>query len=153
MTTLPPLIDANRALLRDSLATASPPAHLRERVLRTYAIRRTGKRAAPFILIAFAALLVSQPGSSPDDAVRQWQARSSQVEATWRADGDREWLLSDARAQPLLYRLRRVDEAIARFDADTSPDARPLARLWRERTETLTALVDSRRQGGVAVQL
>lgn len=153
MNTLPPLNDANRASLRDNLESAEPPADLRERVLRVHATRRTAARAAPFLAVIVATWGLAIMTTRSDDSLRDWQSRSGEMEASWRANGDREWLLADARAQPLLYRLRCVDEAIAQFDGSSSSDTRSLAQLWRERTETLSALVDSRRQGGVAIQL
>jgi len=153
MTTLQRLIDDHRSSLRDAVESTAPPTGLRDRVLRAHATRRTVKRAAPFMAIMvvfFSLALVNAPTGR---SVQDWQSRSVDLEASWRADGDRQWLVADARAQPLLYRLRQVDAQIERLGAVPSSNTDSLARLWRERTETLSALIDSRRQGGLAIQL
>ncbi|THD14439.1 hypothetical protein B1808_04045 [Pseudofulvimonas gallinarii] len=58
----------------------------------------------------------------------------------------------DARAQRLLRQLRQVDQALDQAYAQAL-DASLRDQLWRQRTEALSALILSRRQGGVAVQL
>ncbi len=132
---------------------SEPPAGLRERVLRAHAIRRTGRRVMPFLAIMAVVSGWAMMNAPTDRTVRDWQSQSIAMEASWRADADRDWLIADARARPLLYRLRQVDAEIGRLTAASSSDTDSLARLWRERTETLSALIDSRRQGGVAIQL
>lgn len=140
----------------DAFPPVQPPAPLRARVLDRHARRRLARRAAPGLVavlaLALGAALLHGPTGRDDGA--SWQARSRALEDAWRASGDAAWLRDDARARPLLYRLQRVDASIARTLADTRP-AEPdqLDRLWRERSEVLAALVESRQQGGVAVVL
>lgn len=141
-----------RELLSPVDAASPPPASLRSRVLRRY----TRRRVAPYTtaVIAVVAVVASLVLLRREADIAQWQATSSALEVAWRETGNRDWLLSDARARPLMEQLRRVDSALAHTLASDAPsDSETLSRLWRERSEALTALIESRRQGGVAIQL
>ena len=135
-------------------AASRLPATLRSRVLRRHARRRLAVRASPVlgvIAVIASVMFLHRPA---DTDLAQWQARSSTLEAAWRETGNRDWLLSDARARPLIAQLRHVDSALADALAHAGPDdSEALSRLWRQRSDTLTALIESRRQGGVAIQL
>lgn len=158
------VIDTKKAFapnesLRTALDSASdqqrPPPELRTRVMRKHGRRRALGRAMPLLVVfaTIASIFVFFSDSRAPEFTK-WQARSIALEASWRQTGDPDWLASDARAQVLLYRLRRVDSDLANMHAAADPaDPEALTRLWRERTETLSALIDSRRQGGVAIRL
>jgi hypothetical protein len=148
-----PFHDGYRAIPVSTLDSCELPPSLRNRVLRAHARRRTARRAAPFVAVFALMCGVLAIESGDGDALQAWQSRSVALEAEWQVDADRDWLLADARAQPLLYRLRQLDSAIARHEPADAPDSDSLAQLWRQRSETLSALIDSRRQGGVAIQL
>lgn len=132
-----------------------PPVPLRAQLLRRHGQRRLWRRAAPALALVGVASLILVAAlygpTTPDEA--DWQQRSAALEAAWRKSADPDWLREDVRAQDLLSRLRDVDEALAQSYASNDSATSERAVLWRERSETLTALIDSRHQGGVAVQL
>lgn len=131
------------------------PGNLRDRVLARHRRRRRLRRAAPvaaLALVGAVAALFLHGGSVPESDM-DWQLRSAQLEAAWREAGDPVWLRDDARAQVLLRRLRQVDHALGQSYAHSGEDPAQREVLWRERSETLSALIHSRQQGGVAVRL
>lgn len=146
--------DHHRAVLA-AACLANPPAPLRERVLDRHARRRLLARTTPLVLLlaVVGALRFAAVSDRPYSPWLEWQARSAALESTWRETSDPDWLRSDARARPLLHRLREVDLALGRLHALAPSDDAALTRLWRERSETLSLLIDSRRQGGLAIRL
>lgn len=151
--TFPMLLDEEvTRSLRQTLA-AEPPQYLRRRVLAAHARRRV---LAPALALAgvlaigaglFAAVQREQRGD-----LAAWQARSQSLESAWLDVADRDWLAADARATPLLVRLRSVDRRLGQLH-ETGEDSKRLAELWKERAETLAELVEVRRQGGRAIRL
>lgn len=145
-----------QAGLLAQLCQAPPPPDLRARILRRHSARRAVARGLPALMLVAViagAWLVAAPASRPPPAGSGWQARSAALEAAWRAQADPAWLREDARAHALVESLRALDQELARLYAHAGTDPGRLDPLWRERSETLAALIDSRRQGGVAVQL
>lgn len=138
------------------LCQAPPPPDLRARILRRHGTRRLARAAVPVVALTAViagAWLATTPASRPLPATSQWQARSAALESAWRQHADPAWLREDARARALVDTLRGLDLELARAYADDDADPARLDPLWRERSQTLAALIDSRRQGGVAVQL
>lgn len=137
-----------------ALCRVAPPPALRAHLLRRHGRRRALVRALPLVAVAALAFaLYPGVGPAPDTGPIDWQARSMMLEADWRQHGDATWLLADARAQPLLQQLRFVDEELQRTYLRDTDDAAHRTRLWRQRSETLAQLIDSRRQGGMAVAM
>jgi hypothetical protein len=153
--TLPLPINAS---LREQLHAhldVHPPGPLREQLLRRHRQQRLRRRAAPVLALTIVTsliLIVAPYGPTTVDET-EWQRRSAALEAAWRENSDPAWLLEDARAQDLMSHLRDVDDALARSYASNGNAASERAMLWRERSETLTALIDTRHRGGIAVQL
>jgi hypothetical protein len=138
------------------LCQAPPPPALRDRILRRHGSRRAALAVLPALALTAAvagAWLAATPASRPLPASSPWQARSAELEATWRQQADPAWLREDARARALVETLRTLDLELTRAYAEDATDPARLDPLWRERSQTLAALIDSRRQGGVAVQL
>lgn len=138
------------------LCQAPPPPALRARILRRHGIRRVAGAVVPALALTVAvagAWLAATPGSQPLPAGSQWQVRSAELEAAWRQQADPAWLREDARASALVETLRALDLELSRAYADDAGDPARLDPLWRQRSQTLAALIDSRRQGGVAIQL
>jgi hypothetical protein len=147
--------DATAGLLAQ-LCRAPPPPALRARVLRRHGARRVARAVVPTLALAAVVAvgwLVATPTPSGLPAQGSWQARSAALEAAWRSQADPAWLREDARAHALVEHLRALDQELGRLYAQEGADPRRLDPLWRQRSQTLTALIDSRRQGGVAVQL
>ncbi|MFB9067601.1 hypothetical protein [Pseudofulvimonas gallinarii] len=135
------------------LLDADPPAQLRRDILRKVRRRRSLRRLVPAAAVAALLMMAAVPWRlQPDSTHSDWQRRSAQLEAVWRESDDPQWLREDARAQRLLRQLRQVDQALDQAYAQAL-DASLRDQLWRQRTEALSALILSRRQGGVAVQL
>lgn len=140
--------------LIDAFGPVQPPETLRDRVLRAHGRRRAVRRGMPVLaLVATVVLLMPMRTVQDLDAVTDWQARSQSLEAAWRASADVAWLRSDARARPLVQRLERIDASLARAHRQHAGEAARLDGLWRERTEVLAALVETRTRGGTAVLL
>jgi hypothetical protein len=144
------------ARLLEQLCQAPPPPHLRARILRRHGARRLAAAVVPAVALAAVvgvAWLVAAPAAPQMQAMTAWQARSVALEATWHGQADPTWLREDARAHALIEELRALDQQLSQLYAQDGADPRVLDPLWRQRSQTLTALIDSRRQGGVAVQL
>lgn len=148
--------EPTRVALAEALAETAAPAFLRSRILARYRRRKRLFASASIsiaVVATFAAwwlLQIANPVASAPD----WHARSVALEASWRETGDNDWLGSDARAEPLLTQLRQLDSQLANLLDDTSEsNAAVLASLWKARSDTLSALIESRRQGGFAVRL
>lgn len=141
------------ALLR-KYSDVEPPAELRKRLLRRYGVRRALRPAAAMVavVVSVAAAFSMLPQGTPDE-IAHWQARSMELEADWRRTGDRRWLQQDARAQTLVSTLQQLDRQLAQLHAQDSADREAMADLWRARAGVMAALVDSSRQGGVAVRI
>lgn len=132
-----------------------PPPALRAQVLGRYRRRRRLQTGLPMVLMAGLALgtaLMLRPRGPQTHEDLVWQQRSAELELMWRQTGDQVWLHEDARARELLRRLREVDQSLAVAHADAGDEGR-LEALWRQRTEVLAALVETRRQGGTAIRL
>lgn len=132
-----------------------PPPSLRGRLLGRHRRRRLLRRTAPALALVLTGALAFVAGHD-DPALplaADWQQQSAELEASWRAAGDPAWLRDDARAQLLLRRLRQVDHALGLSYALDNADTEQRNQLWRERSITLSALIQSRQQGGVAVVL
>jgi hypothetical protein len=134
----------------------APPAFLRSHVLAQYRQRKRRSLSAAIAAVLMATgctgwlLQISGPAGNDAD----WHARSVALEASWRETGDNDWLQSDARAESLLLRLREVDSRLAGLlGLAHTTDESALAALWKERGDVLSALIESRRQGGLAVRL
>ncbi len=154
MTSSPDINPSTRNAF-DACLDVEPPAALRDRVLTRHRRRRRLQRSAPVLVLAVigvVSMLLMHSGSTPP-ADTDWQQRSAQLEAAWREAGDPAWLRDDARAQALLRQLRRVDQALSQSYAHSGDDPMQRGALWRERSETLSALLHSRQQGGIAVRL
>lgn len=148
-------VDPELALhLREQLLV-EPPQALRQKVLGRHRRRQLARRAMPALALCMVGALVfiALPDAPRPLVTTDWQQRSAQLEAAWREAGDPAWLRDDARAQRLLRQLRQVDHALGQSYALNAVDPGRREQLWRERSETLSALIDSRRQGGIAVQL
>jgi hypothetical protein len=143
------------AALLHNYSDVEPPAELRERLLRRYGVRRALRPAAAAlaVVVAVAAAWAILPLGTASDEVARWQARSMELEADWRRTADRQWLRQDARAQTLLGTLQQLDRQLAHLHAQESADREAMAQLWRARVDVMAALVDSSRQGGVAVRI
>jgi MoxR-like ATPase len=109
--------------------------------------------AVALAVLVAGAWIAANPTTGPMPVGSEWQARSAALEAAWRQQADPAWLREDARASALVDTLRALDLELGRLYAEDSADPRLLDPLWRERSQTLAALIDSRHQGGVAVQL
>ncbi len=135
-------------------AVVEPPPSLRDLLLRRHRRRLAFHRSLPvlgmLLALATVSFLLPERGNPAIDT--DWQQRSAELESAWREREDRTWLREDARAQYLLRQLRRVDHALDLAYVESS-DAGHRNRLWRERSEALSALILSRQQGGVAVRL
>lgn len=134
---------------------AEPPPELRALVLRRHRLRRAVRPVvgAAALLVCVISIWLGLGAPVVRDELAHWQARSMQLEADWQQHRDPSWLSRDARAQSLLESLQQVDRDLARLHSLDEVDRQALSTLWRTRSDILSALVDSRRQGGTAMRI